>query len=152
MGVCTWLGVATQGDFTMDDRLQQELFVRRWQSTGLPQEGGARRGREVLEGLPLFRLQTVLYPSCSILVKIFEPRYRRMLKRCLEHREPMGIVHTHSNVGTLAYVTEVYNYKVTRVAGRSVVEVDDDVKAGVDVVQGVEAESAAVCVCVCVCT
>ena len=42
--------------------------------------------------LPLFPLHAVLYPGLTLPLHIFEPRYRLMLKRCLERKEPFGVV------------------------------------------------------------
>lgn len=41
--------------------------------------------------LPLFPLQAVLFPDATLPLHIFEPRYREMVGRCLEHDEPFGI-------------------------------------------------------------
>jgi Lon protease-like protein len=41
--------------------------------------------------LPLFPLQAVLFPGATLPLHIFEPRYREMVGRCLEHEEPFGI-------------------------------------------------------------
>ncbi len=41
--------------------------------------------------IPLFPLQTVLFPGATLPLHIFEPRYREMVGRCLEHEEPFGI-------------------------------------------------------------
>ncbi len=41
--------------------------------------------------LPLFPLQAVLFPEATLSLHIFEPRYREMIGRCLEHEEPFGI-------------------------------------------------------------
>jgi ATP-dependent Lon protease len=61
--------------------------------------------------IPLFPLNVVLLPGASLPLHIFEPRYRRMVARCLEeHSEfgvvlslPKGIVHT----GCTAAITAV---------------------------------------------
>jgi Lon protease-like protein len=42
--------------------------------------------------LPLFPLNTVLFPGMPIYLHIFEDRYKLMIGRCLEAREPFGIV------------------------------------------------------------
>ncbi len=42
--------------------------------------------------LPLFPLHTVLFPGATLPLHIFEPRYREMVGRCLEHDEAFGIV------------------------------------------------------------
>ena len=41
--------------------------------------------------LPLFPLHTVLFPGTTLTLHVFEPRYREMVGRCLEHDEPFGI-------------------------------------------------------------
>ncbi len=41
--------------------------------------------------LPLFPLPAVLFPGATLPLHIFEPRYREMVGRCLEHEEPFGI-------------------------------------------------------------
>ncbi len=42
--------------------------------------------------LPLFPLDSVLFPDALMPLHIFEPRYRVLVQRCLERREPFGIV------------------------------------------------------------
>jgi Lon protease-like protein len=42
--------------------------------------------------LPLFPLHSVLCPGVALPLHIFEERYRRMVRRCLERREPFGVV------------------------------------------------------------
>ena len=41
--------------------------------------------------LPLFPLHTVLFPETTLPLHVFEPRYREMIGRCLEHDESFGI-------------------------------------------------------------
>lgn len=41
--------------------------------------------------IPLFPLHAVLFPSTTLPIQIFEPRYREMVGRCLEHEEPFGV-------------------------------------------------------------
>lgn len=48
-------------------------------------------------------------PTSHTLLKVFEPRYRKLIKRCLERHEPFGLIHAESAVGTLCYVSEVYS-------------------------------------------
>jgi len=43
--------------------------------------------------LPLFVLRGVLYPGTQMPLHIFEPRYRRMVARCLETDGRFGLVH-----------------------------------------------------------
>jgi Lon protease-like protein len=42
--------------------------------------------------IPLFPLHTVLCPGIALPLHIFEPRYRLMIERCIEHAAPFGIV------------------------------------------------------------
>ncbi|PWK06972.1 LON peptidase substrate-binding domain-containing protein [Tumebacillus permanentifrigoris] len=73
--------------------------------------------------LQLFPLQTVLYPHCILPLHIFEPRYRTMIKMCLEHHVPFGIVQVANGqlelegehprnyeVGTIAKITNVIEF------------------------------------------
>lgn len=45
-----------------------------------------------LEELPLFPLNTVLFPYAALQVHIFEDRYREMIRECIEFEKPFGIV------------------------------------------------------------
>lgn len=47
---------------------------------------------ESLEELPLFPLETVLFPYAQIQVHVAEERYRAMVRECLEYERPFGIV------------------------------------------------------------
>jgi Lon protease-like protein len=42
--------------------------------------------------LPLFPLNTVIFPSTPITLHIFEERYKVMFNRCIEKQEPFGVV------------------------------------------------------------
>jgi Lon protease-like protein len=68
--------------------------------------------------LPLFPLQTVLFPGATIPLHIFEERYKLMINMCVEERRPFGVVLIRSGeeagdpaeafgMGTTAYVTSV---------------------------------------------
>lgn len=41
--------------------------------------------------LPLFPLNTVLFPGMPLQLHIFEERYKLMINRCIEQREPFGV-------------------------------------------------------------
>lgn len=45
-----------------------------------------------LEEIPLFPLETVLFPYASLHLHIFEERYREMVRLCLDEDRPFGIV------------------------------------------------------------
>lgn len=42
--------------------------------------------------LPLFPLQTVLFPGMPLMLQLFEPRYRQMIGDCLRDNQPFGVV------------------------------------------------------------
>lgn len=42
--------------------------------------------------LPLFPLQTVLFPGMPLALQIFEPRYLQMIGECMRTRQPFGVV------------------------------------------------------------
>lgn len=42
--------------------------------------------------LPLFPLETVLFPGMTLNLHIFEERYKQMINLCLETRQPFGVV------------------------------------------------------------
>jgi len=42
--------------------------------------------------LPLFPLNTVLFPGVPIVLHIFEQRYREMINECISKRKPFGVV------------------------------------------------------------
>jgi len=42
--------------------------------------------------LPLFPLSTVLYPDFPLSLVIFEPRYLKMIRGCLDQQSPFGVV------------------------------------------------------------
>src|SRR5438046_8911404 len=44
------------------------------------------------ERIPLFPLNVVLLPGAELPLHIFEPRYRQMVKDCLEEKSEFGMV------------------------------------------------------------
>ena len=44
------------------------------------------------ETLPLFPLGLVLFPDMLVPLHIFEPRYRLLVRRCIDKEEPFGVV------------------------------------------------------------
>ncbi|RMF55731.1 MAG: ATP-dependent protease [Bacteroidetes bacterium] len=65
----------------------------------------------VLPDLPLFPLEVVLFPEEVLPLHIFELRYREMVRYCLEHQRPFGIVLTKggelADVGCTARIRQV---------------------------------------------
>jgi uncharacterized protein len=48
--------------------------------------------------LPLFPLNTVLFPGLPIQLHIFEQRYRLMIRKCHEENQPFGVVLIHQGI------------------------------------------------------
>jgi uncharacterized protein len=59
--------------------------------------------------LPLFPLNTVLFPEGPLSLRIFEPRYVDMIGRCMRESSPFGVVAILSGaeVGTIAATAEL---------------------------------------------
>ena len=71
-----------------------------------------------METLPLFPLNTVLFPGQLLPLHIFEPRYRQMIGECIQHGQPFGVVLIQAGeevgetaepfeVGTTAHIVQV---------------------------------------------
>jgi len=69
-----------------------------------------------LDDLPLFPLNTVLFPGGLLPLRVFETRYMDMTRDCLKHDQPFGVCLIREgkevgaaakpeDVGTLAYIT-----------------------------------------------
>ena len=68
--------------------------------------------------VPLFPLNTVLFPGGPLPLRIFEPRYLGLVSKCLKNDLPFGVLlirdggetgpATTHNVGTLARITDWY--------------------------------------------
>lgn len=72
-----------------------------------------------MQKVPLFLLNTVLFPGGQVVLHVFEERYRLMISRCLEQQRPFGVVLIKegaevggeaepTQVGTLAAITSAY--------------------------------------------
>src|SRR5271168_2923552 len=63
------------------------------------------------ERIPLFPLNVVLFPGEQLPLHIFEPRYRRMVRECLDGKTPFGMLLSMPNgvvrVGCTAEILEV---------------------------------------------
>lgn len=68
--------------------------------------------------LPLFPLNTVLFPGATLPLHVFEERYKQMIGRCLEEKAPFGVCLIRSGgevgepaepfgVGTTAHIISV---------------------------------------------
>ncbi len=56
--------------------------------------------------LPLFPLHTVLFPGIPIQLNIFEPRYKLMVRDCMEKNKPFGVVLIHQGAEALGPLAE----------------------------------------------
>lgn len=63
--------------------------------------GVAWRMVEAMFELPLFPLNTVLFPGMPLHLHIFEERYQQMIGRCLQTHEPFGVVLIEEGVEAL---------------------------------------------------
>lgn len=65
------------------------------------------------ERIPLFPLNVVLLPGATLPLHIFEPRYRRMVRECLESKSEFGMLLSIPNgiagTGCTAEILEVVN-------------------------------------------
>jgi Lon protease-like protein len=61
--------------------------------------------------IPIFPLELVLFPDMILPLHIFEPRYRRMIRQCLDAPSEFGVVLARSNgvagYGCTAEITEL---------------------------------------------
>jgi Lon protease-like protein len=62
--------------------------------------------------LPLFPLNTVLFPSTPLTLHIFEERYKMMIGECIRARQPFGVVLLRSGSEVLNVGTEPVLYTV----------------------------------------
>lgn len=58
--------------------------------------------------MPLFPLNTVLFPGMPLTLHIFEERYKRLIGRCLEERHPFGVVLIREGSEALGPLAEPY--------------------------------------------
>lgn len=58
--------------------------------------------------IPLFPLNVVLFPGLPLQLHIFEPRYRQMIRKCLDHSSPFGVVYIRSGQEVLGPNAEPY--------------------------------------------
>lgn len=56
--------------------------------------------------LPLFPLNTVLFPGMPLTLHIFESRYREMIKACIDDKQPFGVVLIKEGVEAMGPLAE----------------------------------------------
>lgn len=61
--------------------------------------------------IPLFPLDLVLLPGVPLPLHIFEPRYKEMVKECLQEKKNFGLIRSHGevleNIGCTAEILQV---------------------------------------------
>src|SRR5205807_10030429 len=104
-GVCTLLCGASQDAITIMLLICAGAAARRLSTPH------SWRGAIVSMLLPLFPLDLVLLPGVPLPLHIFEPRYKEMIKECLEKKSQFGIVRAKEeafvNTGCTAEVMNV---------------------------------------------
>jgi uncharacterized protein len=63
--------------------------------------------------LPLFPLNTVLFPGMPLSLHIFEDRYKEMISRCLQESKPFGVVLIKEGVEALGPLAQPYSIGCT---------------------------------------
>lgn len=63
--------------------------------------------------LPLFPLNTVLFPGMPLTLHIFEERYKQMIQECTRTRQPFGVVLIQKGVEALGPPAEPYSIGCT---------------------------------------
>jgi len=60
--------------------------------------------------LPLFPLDLVLLPNVPLPLHVFEPRYKEMIKECLDENRQFGIIRSHDeSMATIGCTAEILN-------------------------------------------
>jgi Lon protease-like protein len=59
--------------------------------------------------LPLFPLNTVLFPGAPLKLRIFEPRYLKMIGICIEKNQPFGVVLNKEGVEAQGSLAKPYS-------------------------------------------
>ncbi|MBI5930662.1 MAG: LON peptidase substrate-binding domain-containing protein [Chloroflexi bacterium] len=63
--------------------------------------------------IPLFPLNTVLFPGMILPLRIFEERYKLMLKQCIADSKPFGVVLLKTGQAEGAFSGEIYSIGTT---------------------------------------
>jgi Lon protease-like protein len=60
--------------------------------------------------LPLFPLNTVLFPGMPISLHVFEDRYKLMIGKCIQERRPFGVVLIREGVEALGPLAQPHSF------------------------------------------
>jgi len=63
--------------------------------------------------LPLFPLNTVVFPGMPVALHIFEPRYQKMVRACIDQREAFGVVLIKHGLEAGGPAAEPYDFGCT---------------------------------------
>lgn len=63
--------------------------------------------------LPLFPLNTVLFPGAPITLHVFEPRYKLMIEQCIQTGQPFGVVLIREGTEVFAPLADPYSIGTT---------------------------------------
>lgn len=62
-----------------------------------------------MQEVPLFPLQTVLFPNAPLRLHIFEERYKHMVNACIDEKQPFGVVLIRHGIEALGPLAEPYS-------------------------------------------
>ena len=69
--------------------------------------------------LPLFPLDLVLLPGVPLTLHIFEPRYKEMIKECLDHKSVFGMIRSkEESLASIGCTAEIMNLLKKHADGR----------------------------------
>jgi Lon protease-like protein len=69
--------------------------------------------------IPLFPLDLVVLPAVPLPLHIFEPRYKEMIKECLEEKKNFGLIRSHGeSLATIGCTAEIIQVLKTYPDGR----------------------------------
>ena len=66
-----------------------------------------------MSNLRLFPLSTVLFPSMTLPLQIFEERYKQLINECIDNNEPFGVVSIRSGNEVGEILPEIYKIGTT---------------------------------------
>jgi len=100
--------------FWMSPELETELFVPTSKrldddSSNDSSDSNYSLSPNEVASVPVFLIPVMLFPTVNMPLRVFEPRYRLLIKECLENQRPFMLVHPQlsGEVGCLARVVAV---------------------------------------------
>jgi hypothetical protein len=109
------LGWTHRSGFALSPALETELFVPTSNTLVVDdsendgQTGICFLSADAATSVPVFFIPVLLFPTVDLPLRIFEPRYRVLIKECLEKQQPFALVHPNlsGDVGCLVRVVTV---------------------------------------------